>query len=78
MGLLCTCSSSTEAASIKPTKRLAKVFSALQRFATIDPGYLCRLHHVASSDRLYDIPMREFSEGLLRLMSLNGLCEMRS
>jgi len=78
VGLLCTCSSSTEAASIKPTSHLATVFSLLQWFATINPGYLCRLHHVASSDGLYDFPMRIYQKGLLRSMCFNGLCEMKS
>ncbi len=78
MGLLCTCSSSTEAASIKPTNHLATLFSLLQRFATIDPGYLRRFDHVASPDRLNGIPMRVCSGRLLRLMCLNGLCETKS
>jgi len=76
VGLLCTCSSSTEAASIKPTKHLATVFSLLQRVATINPGYLRRLDHVASSDGSYDIPIRIYPEGLLRsLRDEKLICE---
>ncbi len=77
VGSLCTCSSSTEAASIKPTNHLATVFGLLRGFHTIDPGYLCRLNHVASSKILYVAPMRICSAGLFRSICSNGLCKRR-